>query len=66
MGHSPGGGGGHFRRGWGHGPEFGFDDETIIAPDVYAYGGGCGYYRLRWHQTGSNVWRARYYDCVYG
>jgi hypothetical protein len=60
------GGGGHLRRGWGGGPLFGLGDETVIAPDIYAYGSGCGIYRVRWHQTGLSVWRSRYYDCVYG
>jgi hypothetical protein len=54
-------GGGHWGRGHGFWP-----GATIIAPDEYAYGGGCGFYRMRWEQTGLGVWRRRYYECVYG
>ena len=56
---------GHWGRGWGYGPLFGLG-ATVIAPDDYAYGGGCGFYRVRWNQTGLAVWRRRYYECVYG
>jgi hypothetical protein len=30
------------------------------------YYGGCGYYRVRWRETGRRYWRARYLDCVNG
>jgi len=57
----------------GHGPHrfhhhfqpgfvFGIGDEYYVGDDY----GGCGYYRVRWHETGSRYWRARYLDCVEG
>ena len=69
------GGGGHggwghegryWRRGWGNGPYLGFDDDVVIAPDLHAYGSGCGFYRMRWHETGQQIWRDRFLSCMYG
>lgn len=46
-----------FRRGFVFGVGDGYYGE---------YTGGCGYYRVRWNETGSRYWRARYLDCVDG
>ncbi len=31
---------------------------------VYGGGGGCGYYKFKWHQTGRFHWKAKYFDCI--
>ena len=69
-----GGGSGHFAGNMGHrgfhrgrfrGGDlslWGYDDY----PDYYAYDDSCGYYNVKWHQTGSRVWLRRYESCLHG
>jgi len=43
-------------------PGFVFDAyDGYYAGDGYD---GCGYYRWKWHETGTRYWRNRYYRCV--
>lgn len=71
MGHPPVAHIAHYGHGWGYHhhhhfyPGFVFGVWDDYYPGDYDYG-GCGYYRVRWHETGSRYWRARYLDCREG
>ena len=65
--------GGNFGHGHGHGHHFRgpfiefFGDPYYAYDDGYygyRYGGGCGYYRAKWHDTGSRYWLRRYEQCI--
>lgn len=30
---------------------------------VFIFGGGCGYYRDMWYDTGRFFWKSKYYHC---
>jgi hypothetical protein len=62
----------HEHGGWDHGREgriLEFNDLAFGTPAPYelAYdGGGCRFYRMKWHQTGRRYWLRRYEDCREG
>lgn len=48
----------------GHGHHFRHRHAFIVATPVVYSGGGCGFYKRRWENTGSYHWKAKYYDCM--
>lgn len=61
-----GGHGGHFHHGHHHGPFITFYGDPFYSYDDYGYGNDCGYYRVKWHNTGRHYWLDRYEECLEG
>jgi hypothetical protein len=46
-----------------HGRHHGFHHRGHVQLFIGGGGGGCGYYRNRWQDTGSFYWKRRYFEC---